>query len=120
MDDDPDTLQVVTLILRKQGVNVLQAANAQEARNVLRDLIPDALISDIGMPEMNGYEFIRLIRNTDTPTRSVPALALTAFASNEVEVKVLEAGFDVYLAKPIESKKLLQALSQLLSSRLQS
>lgn len=117
VDDDPDTLQVITLILKKQGMNVLGASNPLEAQTVLRDLIPDVLISDIGMPEMNGYDFIRLVRGSDTAINSIPALALTAFASSEIETKALSAGFDVYLAKPIESKKLLQALSQLVHSR---
>ncbi|MNJ92557.1 Sensor histidine kinase TmoS [compost metagenome] len=117
VDDDSDTLQVVALILKRNGMEVLTAESAADAQVILRDLIPDMLVSDIGMPEMNGYEFIRAVRESTTAVRHVPALALTAFASKDTEDKAVEAGFDVYLAKPIESKKLIQALSLLLQRR---
>jgi signal transduction histidine kinase len=114
VDDEADALSVIALILRKYGVKVLTAKSADEADRVLRDVIPDAIISDIGMPLRNGFEFIRDVRKSATQIRDVPAIALTAFASKQSEQQALQAGFEMYVPKPIESKTLVSMLTRLM------
>jgi Osmosensitive K+ channel histidine kinase len=117
VDDEADARGMISVILQRHGMKVITAKSAEEADNVLRDMIPDAIISDIGMPLRNGYEFIKGVRDSDTQVRNVPALALTAFASKQSEDEALKAGFEMYVAKPVDSKNLIQILNSLIQRR---
>ncbi len=98
-------------------MEVLTARSAEEASEILKEMHPDAIISDIGMPGKNGYEFIRSVRTGPNDNSKIPAMALTAFASKQAEEKALEAGFEMYVPKPIESKKLVNALKILIKEQ---
>jgi signal transduction histidine kinase/ActR/RegA family two-component response regulator len=119
VDDDPDSLEVVRQVLEQAGAQVAGAATAQEALERLSDQTPDVLLSDLGMPREDGYALIRRVRALD-PARGgrVPAAALTAYTRVEDQRAALIAGFQVFLAKPIEPSELTAAVARL-AGRLQ-
>lgn len=114
VDDEPDTLQILTQLLRYCGAEVSPASSAAEALALLPRKKPDIVISDIAMPLEDGYSLIRKIRALPPEQGGeVPALALTAMAAPEDRRLALEAGYQFYLAKPVEPAKLVAALRSL-------
>jgi signal transduction histidine kinase/CheY-like chemotaxis protein len=113
VDDQPDTLAVVDRVLTRAGAEVRIALSVSEALSVLRDWVPDCIISDIGMPGEDGYTFIRAVRALAPPVRTVPAVALTAFARDSDRDLAAEAGFSDHLAKPVDTAALLQMVATL-------
>ncbi|HTT72293.1 MAG TPA: ATP-binding protein, partial [Anaeromyxobacteraceae bacterium] len=115
VDDDADTLEVVRQLLEQAGARVTVAASAPEALEAFRHEPPQVLLSDIGMPGQDGYELIRQVRNLgEDQGGDVPAVALTAFAHSEHRQQALTAGYQLYLAKPIEPGELTAAVARLL------
>jgi CheY-like chemotaxis protein len=114
VDDDRDTLEVMRQLLEQAGADVAAASSADEALHCLEQQVPDVLVSDIGMPGLDGYALIRTIRGL-APERGgrVPAAALTAFTQAEHREQALRAGFQLYLAKPIEPGELTDAVARL-------
>ena len=83
--------------------------------------MPTLIISDIGMPEMDGYELIKRIRTADDPeVANIPAIALTAFTREEDRNRALDAGFTYYMAKPVDASKLLANIVSIIESKKQS
>lgn len=114
VDDDFDARELITLVLEGCGMEVQSAGGATEALALLERWSPDVIVSDIGMPNRDGYSLIRAIRTLpDLEKRATPAIALTAFAANEDRTRALVEGFDQHLAKPVEPGALVQALLQL-------
>ncbi len=113
VDDQADTLAVVTRVLTRAGAEVRTAASAVEGLSILGDWRPDLLISDVGMPGQDGYTFIRAVRARNGGRR-FPALALTAFAREADRKTAIDAGFDEHLAKPIDAAVLLSTVEQVL------
>lgn len=110
VDDEPDAGAVMREILQLAGATVRLASNATEALQLIKDQRPDLLISDIGMPQIDGYQLLRLLRKDeprDIPP--LPAIALTAFARPEDKQRAIEAGYLIHLAKPVESTDLVTA-----------
>jgi PAS domain S-box-containing protein len=118
VDDEPDTRELVVFVLEQQGAQVITATSAQEALLVLPQTKPDVLLSDIGMPEMDGYMLIQQVRAL-APEQGghVPAIALTAYAGDTSQQQVIAAGFQRHISKPIDPKGLVQAIAQLIHSR---
>jgi PAS domain S-box-containing protein len=116
VDDEADSRELVRVVLSQYGAQVMLAASAREALEQLRKTVPDILISDIGMPEMDGYELIREVRS-HPPTAGVKALALTAYAREEDQQAALSSGFDAYLSKPVEVSELIKTLADLLKKK---
>lgn len=114
VDDDADSLEIVSTILQNCNSEVQTAINAQEALHVLQHWEPDVLISDLQMPGMDGYELMRRIRR-EKPSfrRRLGSIALTAYARAEDRVKVLASGFNTHLAKPIDPKELVAVVKSL-------
>jgi CheY-like chemotaxis protein len=110
VDDEPDARDLARRILKECQADVTVAKNGREALHMLRISPPDVLVSDIGMPELDGYELIRRARAAGCRT---PAAALTAFARAEDRAQALEAGFQTHLTKPIEARDLVSAVAQL-------
>jgi CheY-like chemotaxis protein len=106
VDDETDARDLIQRVLQEQGASVSVASSGAEALRMMETLDPDALISDIGMPDMDGYQLIRRIRATEPQGRRVPALALTAFARAEDRKKALLAGFQSHAAKPVDLAEL--------------
>ncbi len=114
VDDDADTLEVVRQLLEAAGARVEVAATVDEALDALRGAPPDVLLSDIGMPGQDGYELIRRVRAL-APEHGgrIPAAALTAFTQSDHRQRALAAGYQLYLAKPIEPSELTAAVAKL-------
>jgi signal transduction histidine kinase/ActR/RegA family two-component response regulator len=113
VDDNFDTRELVATILEQQGAEVSTAGSAKEALALLREELPDALICDIGMPDDDGYELIRQIRSRPRNAGgNLPAIALTAYARDEDRERALQAGFDGYLAKPVEPGELIYVVAK--------
>ncbi|MFL6263502.1 MAG: ATP-binding protein [Thermoanaerobaculia bacterium] len=113
VEDDESTLDALTELLSLRGADVTPAASVNEALEILRDLDPDVLVSDIGMPERDGYDLIREIRAHGRDAGALPAVAVTAFASPEDRQRALAAGFQVHLAKPVDPKELTSVIASL-------
>jgi PAS domain S-box-containing protein len=102
VDDEPDARDLIQRVLTEQGADVTLASGGEEAKAAA----PDLLISDIGMPQMDGYQLIRRIRATETKGQRIPAVALTAFARAEDRKRALLAGFQAHIAKPVDMAEL--------------
>jgi CheY-like chemotaxis protein len=114
VDDEPDARTLLTRILSETKAEIFAAASAEEALRLLTEKAPSIIISDIGMPKVDGYEMIKKIRTRSAATGGkTPAIALTAFARPEDRAKALAAGFQQHLTKPIEWGVLLSAIAQL-------
>ena len=114
VDDEPDARELVAYVLAMCGAEVRLAGNADEAMAELDKDTPHVIISDVGMPEKDGYSFIRSVRTlADEIKRNIPAIALTAFARNEDRTRALVEGFNVHMAKPVEPAALVQAVIDL-------
>ncbi len=120
VEDDEGTRTVLQMILLEAGANVKAVPSAAEGLQWLGKHTPNVLISDIGMPEMDGYQFMRRVRTTLGPAAPKHALALTAFATADDRRKAIEAGFDDYLAKPVDSRQLVSTIASLLAKDLQN
>jgi CheY-like chemotaxis protein len=117
VEDEPDTRNLLVVMLELCHVQVLSAASAAEARELVASGAPDLIISDIGMPGGDGYSLIRDVRSMphDRGGR-VPAVALTAYARAEDRARALRAGFDEHLPKPVEPRDLVRVLASLARS----
>jgi CheY-like chemotaxis protein/nitrogen-specific signal transduction histidine kinase len=114
VDDQTDARELISQLLIECGASVRQAASAAEALREVIAKAPDVLLSDIGMPEGDGYELIREIRRlAPSEGGSVPAIALTAFSRPEDRAQALGAGYQGHLAKPIQPDALVAAVAEL-------
>jgi len=109
IDDAPDTLDVLEQILAYSGAATMTAPGAGAALALLEHDVPDVIVSDVGMPEVDGFELMRRIRRR-AATAAIPAIALTAFTRQDDRAKALQAGFTDYLAKPVEPAALAAAI----------
>jgi CheY-like chemotaxis protein len=113
VDDDADELMLLREVLESAGAKVTTAASGPRALSALEQVTPDVLLTDIGMPGMDGFELIGRIRDSTRRFGSVPAAALTAYARSEDRARAFRSGFQMHLAKPIDPRELLAAVSQL-------
>ena len=113
VEDDESTLDALTELLSLQGADVAPAASVSQALETLKGFDPDVLVSDIGMPERDGYDLIREIRAHGRDAQALPAVAVTAFASPEDRQRALAAGFQVHLAKPVDPRELTSVIASL-------
>ncbi|MFT3764825.1 MAG: ATP-binding protein [Minicystis sp.] len=112
VEDEPDAREMALRVLEESGAAVRTAASAAEALAAIDAARPDVLVSDIGLPEMDGYELIRRVR-AGAPARDVPAIALTAFARPEDRTRALGAGFQSHVTKPLEPSALVATVARL-------
>jgi CheY-like chemotaxis protein len=114
VDDDADSREVVREVLEQAGAEVATASSAREALAAFSAAPPDVLLSDLGMPEQDGYDLIRRVRalGPDHGGR-VPAAALTAYTQAEDRRAALVAGYQGYLSKPIDPAELTAAVAKL-------
>ncbi len=117
VDDEPDALALLRLILEDAGADVWTARSAAQALELLQTIGPDVLLSDVGMPGGDGLQLIRTIREMDEPLRSTPAAALTAYARAQDRITSLASGFHMHLTKPIEPLELVVAVAALAARR---
>jgi CheY-like chemotaxis protein len=114
VDDEEDSREMMASALETCGATVVSAASAQEALGALHRWHVDVMLSDIAMPEKDGYELIKEIRSTNAMRiASLPAAAVTACVRDDEREKALEAGFQMHLAKPVHPAALAQAVAAL-------
>jgi PAS domain S-box-containing protein len=117
VDDDADTREFLTFVLEQAGATVTTVSSAIEALHFFMQSPPDILLSDIGMPEIDGYSLMRKLRSLSSAQGSqIPAIALTAYAGETDQLNAQAAGFQLHLAKPIEPQTLIQTIFNLLQS----
>jgi CheY-like chemotaxis protein len=116
VDDEPDTRDLLSLILSGCDAVVRTSASAEEALSLLDDFVPDVLVSDIGMPGEDGYDLLRRVRARPADRGGrVPAVALTAYSRAEDRIRAFQAGFQIHVAKPVEPAELVMAINNLLA-----
>jgi PAS domain S-box-containing protein len=112
VDDDRDNRELIKRILTDCGANVSIAASAREAFARFKEAAPNLLISDLGMPDVDGFELLDWVRHLSREQGSeVPAIALTAFARSEDRLRALEAGFSAHISKPVEPSELIATVA---------
>ena len=118
VDDEEDTCEFLQVALEQYGATVISAASAAESLQLLQAHQPDVLLSDIGMPDEDGYALIRRIRSLPSPQGGqIPAAALTAYAREGDRFQVLDAGFHMHISKPIEPIQVLTAILKLVEEQ---
>jgi PAS domain S-box-containing protein len=113
VDDEPDARDLLRQVLEGQGAQVTSFGSAEAALAALRTTKPTVLICDVGMPTMDGYQLIRMLRAEEPRGERVPALALTAFARAEDRKRSLVAGYQAHLAKPFDVGELILLIAGL-------
>ena len=114
VDDEQDARGLIKEVLTQCEAIVTTAANAEEALDILMKQKPDVMISDIGMPEKDGFQLIREVRSFPaTQGGKTPAIALTAFAHSEDRTKAMLAGYQMHLSKPVQAHELIAAIANL-------
>jgi hypothetical protein len=107
VDDSKDTLELITVVLETCGANVTTVSSVREALDVFAGWNPDILLCDIGMPEEDGYSLIKTIRGLPAEKGGkTPAIALTGYVRVEDRMRALEAGYQMFVPKPIEAAEL--------------
>ena len=114
VEDDADSREFVLFVLEQEGAEVMGVSSAFAALEVLTQLKPDILVSDISMPDMDGYMLMNQVR-TLTPEAGgeIPAIALTAYARDDDQQQALQAGYQMHLSKPLNIEKLVAAIVKL-------
>ncbi|WP_242055857.1 GAF domain-containing protein [Nostoc flagelliforme] len=115
VDDEPDTREFQAFLLEQSGANVTAVASGLEALQSLEQSIPDLLVSDIGMAQMDGYMLLEQIRSRPLQQGGmIPAIALTAYAGEIDQHRALQVGFQTHITKPVEPEVLVRAIAVLL------
>ncbi len=115
VDDDPTLLQMVKIMVEREGHQAILAEDGLEGEKLAKSHIPDLVILDVMMPKMSGYDVVKALR-ADPRTSKIPILILTARAQPMDEQMAIEVGADSYLAKPVTSRELIEKVDKLLSS----
>jgi signal transduction histidine kinase/DNA-binding response OmpR family regulator len=117
VDDEADSRDLLMTILTRCGSDVRCSDSAADAMQAFQDWKPDLLVSDIGMPNEDGYSLIKRVRRLKSKhARQTPAVALTAYATDEDRLQALSAGFQIHVAKPIEPESFVNSLAAVLDS----
>ncbi len=118
VDDELDTRELIATTLKQCGADVRDCETAAEALETLKAWEADVLISDIGMPKEDGFSLINKVRQLGHQQRGhIPAVALTAYASPEDRIRILAAGFQRHLAKPVEPEELIAVIASVANRR---
>lgn len=115
IDDEPDSLMVAEIMLAAFGASVTTASNGIEGLAKVREVMPRLVVSDLSMPVMDGWTFIKELR-TDASLAPIPVIALTAHAMQGDREKALEAGFTNYLTKPLSVETFIPQLVNVLKA----
>ncbi|HKP46518.1 MAG TPA: response regulator, partial [Pyrinomonadaceae bacterium] len=114
VDDETDALDLISMELAQHGAKVIGAGSSEEALQLLAANDFDMLISDIGMPQMDGYDLMRKIRQTEKDKQKpIPAVALTAYARVQDRMRAILAGYSTHVTKPVEPNELVTVVASL-------
>jgi CheY-like chemotaxis protein len=113
VDDEPDARELLALVLEEAGAKVEIAESAVQGLERLHQFRPHVLVSDIGMPDVDGYTFMRRIRELDPSLGGIPAIALTAYTRAEEKMKAIAVGFTTHVGKPVNPDDLIATVANL-------
>jgi signal transduction histidine kinase/CheY-like chemotaxis protein len=113
VDDEAETRDLLKMMLASHGAVVTVCASGDEALTEIEAWKPQIVVSDIGMPAMDGYSLIRKVRGLESDLHGVPAIALTAYARAEDRMRALAAGFQMHVPKPVEASELVMVIASL-------
>jgi signal transduction histidine kinase len=113
VDDEPDARRLLVKVLEQVGAVVTGAGSAAEALELLAKVQPEVLVSDLGMPKVDGYDLIRQVRGRGHHAHDLPAVALSAYVNKDDQRKALFAGFQVHISKPVDPPDLLSVIASL-------
>lgn len=113
VDDDPDALAMMEKILTDEGVDLVKVSNATEVGIKAAQLLPDLILLDFLMPEVNGFDVCKALRNNEL-TRSIPIMAVTCLSKEQDIERIFECGADEYLPKPFKVDQLLEKVRELI------
>ena len=116
VDDEADGREMLKVMLQQYGAIAVTVASVSDALVTIEEFNPDLLISDISMPQEDGYMLIRRVRSLDSEHRQIPAIALTAHSREEDRQQALAAGFQAHVPKPVEAGVLLQAIGAVMEA----
>ena len=120
VDDEADSRDLLTTILKQCGSDVRCSESAADAMQTFHEWHPDLLVSDIGMPNEDGYSLIRRLRELESDCGGgIPAMALTAYATDDDRLQALSAGFQIHVAKPIEPESFVTSLASILEPKVE-
>jgi PAS domain S-box-containing protein len=117
VEDDADARALISRILTDSGAQVSDVASADAAMEQIKAGTPDLLVSDIGMPQLDGYQLLRNVRAAGFDAQKLPAIALTAFSRVQDRADALAAGFQAHLAKPVKAEALIGAVANVLRQK---
>ncbi len=117
VDDDLIACDLFQRLFEKRSATVEITHSADEALSLIKESHFDLLISDIGMPDKDGYAFISELRQSELSSRTIPAVAVTAFAHPEDRVRALNSGYDMHVAKPVKSTEFMASMARLVRER---
>jgi CheY-like chemotaxis protein len=118
VDDNADSRQLLEIVLERSSADAVVVGSGREALATIQNVHPDILISDLGMPEMDGYELLKNVRRLDPEVGQLPVIAFTAAVRHEDRASTRQAGFQAHLAKPLDPDKLVTTILKLVSSNL--
>lgn len=107
VEDNPMNMILIKEILAVNGFEVIEAYNGHDAIKRVSEEMPDLILMDLNLPEMDGVTATKILKS-NTPSKDIPIVAITASAMKGDEEKILAEGFDGYIAKPIEMKKFMK------------
>lgn len=113
VDDEDDALDLIAMELTQRGAQVKTVNHADDALAALEESKFDVLISDIGMPERDGYDLIRTVRRLESDARRIPAIALTAYARVQDRMRAILSGYNTHVPKPVEANELVTIVASL-------
>ncbi len=116
IDDEPDSAEVVTILLEMYGATVVVAHNGKEGLELISKHLPRFVITDLSMPDMNGWEMTNALKLGDRRVADIPIVALTAHATTGDRSRALAMGFHNYLTKPLVPETFVTQLLELLAS----
>jgi len=114
VEDEPKNMKLLRDLLQNFGYETVEATDGEQGVDLTRSSKPDLILMDIGMPKLDGLQATRILK-ADASTRSIPVVALTAFAMSGDKERALEAGCDGYISKPVDVRGLLKTVEQLLA-----
>src|SRR5207245_452929 len=114
VDDEPDAREMIARVLASAGARITQAGSTREALELFVRVRPDVVVSDIAMPDQDGYDLVRQLRQLPAEMGGqTPAIALTAYARDEDRLRALSAGFQMHVVKPVEPQDIIAAAAHL-------
>ncbi len=111
VEDEPQNLTLIRDLLQFSGCKTLEATDGKQAVQLARDNKPNLILMDIQMPVMDGFEATAILKNEEE-TKNIPIIALTASVMNGAKERILAAGFDGYISKPINIREFLKKVSE--------